>query len=146
MKNRSLLKLLLSATLLVTASTTTLSAAAPMQQKQSKPFLIQGKLPHLTMLVKQMWNDKDLALTPKQKTALVQIRKTTMNGIAPLKKEINSLEAKIVNAANSGTNPAELKEDLLKLAKLRAEATMIHLQCIYNTKKVLTKDQLDILL
>jgi len=145
MKQNTLLKLLLGATLIATTATTTLSAA-PMQQKQSKPFLIQGKLPHLTMMVKKMWDDKDLALTPKQKTALLKIRKATLGAVIPLKKKVNALETKIVNAAKSGANPADLKKDVFELAKLRAEATMVHLQCIYDTKKVLTKDQLDILM
>jgi len=130
--------------LLLTASSTTLSANTP-KKAQSKPFLIQGKLPHLTMMVKMMWDDQDLALTPEQKQKLLKIRKETIRGAQKLNKEIMALESKIVTASNTGANPASLKKDVYKLANLRAQATMLHLKCIYNTRKILTQDQLDIL-
>ena len=138
------LSILVTSLLLVTAGTTALSAK-PVKKAQSKPFLIQGKLPHLTMMVKMMWDDKDLALTPTQKQKLLQIRKETISGAQNLNKEIIALENKIVQASNKGANPKSLKKDVYKLANLRAEATMLHLQCIYKTRKILTQDQLDIL-
>jgi len=55
------------------------------------------------------------------------------------------LRSKIVTASNLGANPASLKKDVYKLANLRAQATMLHLKCIYNTREILTQDQLDIL-
>jgi Spy/CpxP family protein refolding chaperone len=145
MSIKSTLGLLLGA-LLITATFTpsVLSANAP-KKAQAKPFLIQGKLPHLTMMVKMMWDDKDLALTKVQKQKLLKIRKETIGGIKKLKPKIMALENKIVQASNSGANPASLKKDLYKLANLRAKASMIHLRCIYNTRKVLTQDQRDIL-
>lgn len=142
---KSTLKLLLGA-LLVTATLTPAALSAnPQKATKSKPFLIQGKLPHLTMIVKMMWDDKDLALTKEQKQKLLKIRKTTISGVQKLQKEIMALESKIVQASNNGANPASLKKDVYKLANLRAKATMIHLQCIFNTRKVLTQDQRDIL-
>ena len=66
---------------LVTAGVMTLGVAADhkcgngkcgssMKQNKAKPkgkpFLILGQLPHLTGLVKLMWDDEDLALTPEQ--------------------------------------------------------------------------------
>lgn len=126
-------------TLLVLAlGSTSLSA------KQS-PFLIQGKMPHLTMLVKQNWNNEKLDLTTQQRKELKSIRQKTMGGVASLKGEIFPLEKSIVKASRQGATPASLEEDVDKLAELRAEATMIHLKCIYDTKKVLTKKQLQLL-
>ena len=67
---------ILTAALFISGSTTLLNAK---QGKQNaKPFLIQGKLPHLTMMVKILWNDEDLALTTTQKEKLLVIRKHTM--------------------------------------------------------------------
>ena len=144
MKNKLLT--LLSATLLTTSvEVTTLQAQPNTQQKQQKPFLIQGKLPHLTMMVKMLWNDEDLALTPKQKEALLKIRKETISQAQMLGRQIFKLENQIVEASNHGANPENLKDDVFKLAELRAKATMVHLECIYNTRKILTKDQLYIL-
>ncbi len=93
----------------------------------------------------QLWDDEDLALTPEQKTKLKQIRLKTVGGLATLKGEVFPLEAEIVKASKNGTNPKELEEDVEKLAELRAEATMIHLKCLYNTRNILTKKQLKML-
>jgi hypothetical protein len=123
---------------------TTLSAKTP-QKNQSKPFLIQGKLPHLSMMIKTLWDDADLALTPEQKEKLLQIRKETVSGAKSLAKQINPLEKKIVQASTNGATPASLKADVEKLASLRAHATMLHLECIFNTKAILSQDQLDII-
>lgn len=109
------------------------------------PFLIQGKMPHLTMLVKQNWNNKNFGLTTEQRTQLKSIRERTLGSIASLKGEIFPLEESIAKASANGATPASLEEDVEKLAELRAEATMIHLKCIYDTKKVLTKKQLQLL-
>ncbi|MEO1937374.1 MAG: hypothetical protein ABGW85_01940 [Sulfurimonas sp.] len=137
--------LVLGSLLLLTSFSTTTLSAQTMQQKQTKPFLIQGKLPHLTMMVKQMWNDEDLALAKEQKAKLLEIRKETIKALKTLKPEVTQLEAKIVTAVQSGEDPKNLEADVQKLAQLKAKATMIHLNCIYKTRKILTKEQRDIL-
>jgi len=129
-------------TLLTSVGTTTLNAQST---QKSKPFLIQGKLPHLTMMIKTLWNDKDLALTPIQKEKLLKIRKRTITDVKSLSKQINNLETRIVKESNHGIKPKSLKPDVEKLAHLRAKATMIHLKCIYDTRSILSKDQLYIL-
>ena len=137
----TLLTLLALTLLSTTMITTNLSAS----QKPGKPFLIQGKLPHLSGMVKILWDDEDLALKSEQKSKLIKIRKNTMKNAKALGKQINSLETKIVQASNDGSKPKLLEEKVNKLASLRAEATMVHLNCIYDTRAVLTKDQLYIL-
>ena len=134
---------LFAAVTLVTTALPSVAAAAP--ANKAKPFLIQSKLPHLTMMVKMMWNDPDLALTPKQKEQLLIIRKRTISGAQKLNKEIQALEKSIVEKSALGVAPEKLKDDVYKLAKLRAEATMLHFECIYDTRKILTQDQRDIL-
>jgi len=134
---------LLSSILIITAigTTTTLSAN---QAQQKKPFLIQGQLPHLTGMVHILWDDEDLALTTEQKKKLLVVKKETMTKAKSLGKVVNALEAKIVKASNDGATPASLKESVSRLAALRAEATMVHLHCIYSTRDILSKDQLEI--
>lgn len=132
-------KLLAILTLLVlTIGSTSLVA-------KQKPFLIHGQLPHLTSVIMQLWDDEDLALTPEQKTKLKEIRLKTIGGLATLKGEVFPLEAEIVKASKNGASPASLEEDVEKLALLRAEATMIHLKCIYDTRNVLSKKQLQLI-
>jgi Spy/CpxP family protein refolding chaperone len=139
------LSLVLSSLMLLGVMGTTTLSANPAKKSQSKPFLIQGKLPHYAMMLKMMWDDKDLNLTPKQKEKLLKIRKETVSKAKELNKKIIALENKIVKESKTGAKPASMKGDVYKLAKLRANATMIHLKCIYNTRKILTQDQLDIL-
>ncbi|MBT5935658.1 hypothetical protein [Sulfurimonas sp.] len=134
---------ILTAALFISGSTTLLNAK---QGKQNaKPFLIQGKLPHLTMMVKILWNDEDLALTTTQKEKLLVIRKHTMSTAKSLGREILKLETLVVKKSNEGVIPDSLKETLNKIAELRVEASMVHLECIYNTRAILSKDQLYIL-
>lgn len=112
------------------------------RQGASKPFLIQKGLPHLTGIIKNLWDDEDLALTQKQKEELLVVRKDTLSGVRSLNLEIQALESEIVLKAMRGETPASLQEKVKKLALLRAEATMVHLRCIYETRKILTKEQL----
>ena len=111
---------------------------------QQKPFLIHGQLPHLTKTIMVLWDDEDLALTPEQKTKLKHIRQRTIGGLATIKGEVFPLEKEIVSASNNGVNPDTLEDSLEKLAELRAEATMLHLRCLYDTRKTLTQKQLEI--
>lgn len=132
--NTKILTLLGTIILTLSIATTSLSA-------KQKPFLIHGKLPHLTGTIMQLWDDEDLALTPEQKKKLLKIRIRTVGGLSTIKGEVFPLEDEIVQASTNGTNPEDLEDDIEKLAELRAEGTMIHLNCIYDTQKILTKEQ-----
>jgi len=115
-------------------------------KKTHSPFLIKQGLPHMSKLVMLSWNDQAFGLTEEQKTTLEGIRKKTMGSIANLKKEILPLTKSILTGTYSGKTADELKEDVKKLGQLEAEATIIQIQCIEETKKVLSKDQLIYLL
>ncbi len=110
--------------------------------KNSSPFLITSGLPHYTMILKKRWDDPKLALTPKQKVELLKIRKATLGSVIPLKKEVIKLQREIVKAAMKGAKPEGLSSKVDKLAELKAKATKIHLECIYDTKNTLTPTQL----
>ncbi len=132
-------KVTLIATIAATFALASMPAAAP-KQNMSKPFLILGKMPHLTKLVKQNWDT--LGLSNEQKEKLMQIKNETMSTVKSLQPKITKLENEVAKAAINGTKPDALKEKVDEIAKLKAEATMAHIKCIYNTKKVLTPKQL----
>ena len=115
-------------------------------KKAHSPFLIKQGLPHMSKMVMMAWNDPAFNLTPEQKTTLEGIRKKTMGSVMKLKKEILPLTRSIIQGTYSGKTADALKEDVKKLGQLEAEATIVQLQCIEETKKVLTKDQLIYLL
>jgi len=141
MKNK-ILTLLGTAALVSSLGLTSLNASSA---KPGKPFLIQGKLPHLTGMVKILWDDEDLALTADQQKKLMKVRKSTMTRAKALGKQVNALESKIVEASEKGATPESLKAEVSKLASLRAQATMVHLECIFNTRKILSAEQLYVL-
>ena len=110
----------------------------------NKPFLILGKMPHLTKLVMRHWDDLNLSDT--QKEELIKIRKATMGAVMQLKPQIMKLENEVAKAAMEGAKPESLKAKVDQIAQLKAKATMAHLKCIYDTKKILTPRQMKLLL
>ena len=113
---------------------------------QNRPFLITGKLPHLTLYLMRQWDDPKLALTPEQKEKLLVIRHKTMSKIKEIAKQILDLENQVVQGVEAGKSPAELAPIVRKIAELKTKATMIQLQCIQETKKILTPEQMTLLL
>ena len=105
-------------------------------------FLIQRGLPHFSMILMKMWDNPDLALTPEQKTKLEAIRNKTISQIKEIAPQVKELRKKIVQVSKSGAKPETLSADVDRLANLKAKATKIQLQCIYETKQVLTPEQL----
>ena len=114
--------------------------------KKFSPFLISKGLPHLSKVLMQRWDDLDLDLSDEQKAQLLPIRQETMAGVKRYKPQVMQLERKIRQAILSGADPKDLAEDLRKLADLKRELSMIHLQCIARTKKALTPEQFAMLL
>jgi len=72
------------------------------KQKNSPPFLIMGKLPHLTQMLMQRWDSPALQLTREQKEQLLVVRKETMNGAKKLAEAIAGLEQQVVAGISSG--------------------------------------------
>ncbi len=120
---------------------------AQMQKKQNRKgmksvFLIQRGLPHYSMIVKKMWNDETLALTPEQKRKLEAIRDETMRQIREIAPQVAQLRKKIVRGTKNGLRAETLYADVDRLATLKAKATKIQLDCIEKTRAVLTPAQI----
>ncbi len=113
--------------------------------KVNSPFLVTGKMPHFTKMVKKHWDSSELNLTKDQKSTLLEIREKTVKSIKELKPKINSIEDEIVKNTLLGATPDTLDQKVKELSKLKAKATMVHIECIYDSKKVLTKEQLEFL-
>jgi hypothetical protein len=137
--------LLLVFSLTVTNGMAQGSGADKGKQKNSSPFLITGKMPHLTKILMQHWDNAELNLSDEQKSKLLVVRKETIGSAQRLGKEISPLENQVAAGSLSGKTPEELKELVQKVAGLKAEATMVHLQCIYDTSNILNEKQLALL-
>lgn len=114
------------------------------KQKDS-PFLITGKLPHLTKLLMKQWDNAELHLSEEQKSKLLVVRKETIGSVQKLGKEIAVLEKQVVDGSLGGKTPEELRPLVQEIEKLKGEATMVHLRCIHTTSKILDQQQLDLL-
>jgi hypothetical protein len=121
------------------------SAAGNEQQKKASPFLITGKLPHLTKLLIQQWDDPALQLSEEQKVRLLVVREETIAGVQRQGKKIAPLEKQVAKEIFAGKTPDQLHDLIQTIAGLKAEATMIHLKCIYDTKQILDQQQLEVL-
>ena len=109
------------------------------------PFVSQGYIPHYTKKIATNWENDFLELTPEQKPKLIKIRQETMQSLGALKAKLAPLEQKLADDIVAGKEPSSLKPQVDAIAQLKVEATMVHLKCVSNTQKVLTKDQLDLL-
>ena len=119
---------------------------AAMKPPTRMPFLVDGKMPHLTGILKQHWDDPNLELTTEQKTGLLLIRKNTMSAVMGLVGELDQLESSLAEQAMAATPPDQLAPLVDKISGLKAEATMVHLRCIHDTMEILDDRQLATLL
>ena len=116
------------------------------QQKNQSPFLITSGLPHLTKLLMQQWENPTLHLTKEQKTQLLVVRKGTITAVKNLTPKIIALQKQVTDGIFLRETPDDLDSVVQTISKLKTEATMIHLKCIYDTSQILSQQQLDILL
>jgi hypothetical protein len=109
------------------------------------PFLSQGLIPHYTKKIAMNWDNDFLELSDEQKPKLIKIREDTMREVGKLKELLAPLEQELADRILKGEKPESLRSLVKKIADYKSEATMVHLQCVYKTQEVLTKDQLDLL-
>ena len=124
----------------------TRGSSPKMKPPARAPFLVAGKMPHLTGILKQHWDDPDLELTPEQKAVLLEIRKNTMSAVMGLAEELDELESSLAEQAMAAVPPDQLAPLVDKISDLKTEATMVHLRCIHDTMEILDDRQLTTLL
>jgi mono/diheme cytochrome c family protein len=114
---------------------------------QNSPFLINREnLPHFTKLLMQNWDKAKLGLTDEQKRKLLKIRKDTLSAIKAIKFKLQPLEEEVAEAMIDGEDPSSVEKQLREIAKLKLEATRVHLKCISDTTSVLSEEQIEVLL
>jgi hypothetical protein len=112
---------------------------------KSSPFLInRDSLPHLTKLLIQNWDKAKLGLSDEQKKKLLVVRENTLGGVKKIKKELEPLEEQVAQDITDA-DIKELQKIVDKIAKLKAQATMLHIKCIRDTVEILSDEQLEVL-
>ena len=113
----------------------------------NSPFLMNNEgLPHLSKLLLESWDKATLGLTQEQKEKLLVIRKKTMAGVKKIKIKLEPLEYDIVQTMVDREDPKSIEGKLEEVAKLKVEATKVHLKCISDTTSVLSDEQVEVLL
>jgi len=113
----------------------------------NSPFLINNAgLPHMTKLLIENWDKAKLGLSDDQKSKLLVVRKNTMGGIKKLKGKIKELENEIAEDMMDREDINTLDEKIEEIAKMKIEATKIHLKCISDTTTILSDEQVTYLL
>ena len=114
---------------------------------KSSPFLINSEsLPHMTKLLLQNWDKSKLGLSDDQKKKLLVIRKNTISGVKKIKKQLKEYEFDIAEAMIDRESVLSVEKQIQEVAKLKTEATKLHLKCISDTTGVLSDEQVEYLL
>lgn len=117
-----------------------------MKQKKDSPFLVVGKLPHTAKLLMKQWDSPKLNLSAKQKELLLIVRKETMKSVKHIAPTISKLHMELSKGIFGDKTPEDLSSTVQDIADLKSQATMIQLKCIYDSNKILSKEQLSVLL
>ena len=118
-----------------------------MKALQTSPFLVNNEsLPHMTKLLIQNWDKKALGLSKEQKEKLLVVRKETLKAVKGIKIQLRPLEDEIAEAMIDRENPKSVEKNLEKIAKLKLEASKVHLKCIAQTTAILSEEQVTFLL
>lgn len=126
--------------------------AGPFTTKDNFPkdyFLIPKNLPYLVGLSLYDPASSTLELSQKQIDALLEIKKNVTSDVAKKALVIKKLEMEVVEKISLKYNGAKAKDlyaTIDEIAKLKAELTKAHLDCIEKVKNILTQKQFETLL
>ena len=105
-------------------------------------FMVNQNLPFLVGVSLFHPESKKLNLSKEQLEQLVKMKNTTVPAAAKVAKEIKAMELELAKAMiEEHKEPKSQFELVEKIAKLRANLTKAHLECIYTIQKVLSPEQ-----
>lgn len=109
-------------------------------------LLINRGLTPLLRVVMMSSKDPLLGLNVEQFTQLSVIKKDIIPRSQKLRKELRTLRHSTTVAIASGATVDAVKADIERLGAIKAEQTLLRIECINKTKAVLNKDQIIYLL
>jgi hypothetical protein len=112
-------------------------------------FLMPKNLPYLVGLSLYDPSSSNLNLSKEQLEAILKIKKELMTKAIDKALVVKKLELEVtqkISFQHESPKATELYPTIDEIAKLRAELTKIHLDCIEKVKAVLTKEQYEELL
>jgi hypothetical protein len=109
-------------------------------------FLIPKNLPYLVGMTLYDPSSSNLDLSKEQIEAILKIKKELMADASQKALIVKKLELEMVEKIglkHQGTKASDLYPTVDEIAKLKAELTKIHLDCIEKVKAVLTPKQFE---
>jgi len=85
-------------------------------------------------------------LSAEQKEKLLVVRTETLKAVKKIKQQLKPLEATVAEAMIDREAPKSVDKTLEEIAKLKLEATRVHLKCISQTTAILSEEQVAFLL
>jgi len=124
-------------------------SAGTFTTKESFPkdyFLMPKNLPYLVGMTLYHPSSSNLKLSDEQIEAILKIKKELMAAAAKKALHVKKLELDVmqkISLKHKSIKATELHPAIDEIAKLRAELTKIHLDCIEKVKAVLTPEQFE---
>jgi len=119
-------------------------------QKEDFPkdyFLVNQNLPFMVGVILFHPQGDKLNLTKEQLAKFKEMKKTIVPQSMKLAKKVKTLELKLTKEIiEEGKDPKELYPLVDEIAKLRADLTKAHLNCIHQVQSILSKEQFKTLL
>ena len=116
------------------------------RKSKGSQLLINRGLTPLLRVVMMSSKDPLLGLNVEQFTQLSVIKKDIIPRSQKLRKELRTLRHSTTVAIASGATVDAVKADIERLGAIKAEQTLLRIECINKTKAVLNKDQIIYLL
>ena len=123
--------------------------AGPFTTKENFPkdyFLMPKNLPYLVGMTLYDNSSANLKLSKEQIDAILKIKENLMSKAVDKALVIKKLELEMmqqISFKHKGPKAADFHPKVDEIAKLRAELTKIHLDCIEKVKAVLTPEQFE---
>ena len=113
---------------------------------RNSPFLMnQSSLPQITLLLMKNWGKGKLGLSTEQKSKLLKIRTHVVENIKNIKEKLYEIERDIIELTMYDGEIELIETKVNEAAKLKAKATMVQIKCIIASIKILTEDQMAVL-
>ncbi|MEA1892022.1 MAG: hypothetical protein U9N33_04845 [Campylobacterota bacterium] len=105
-------------------------------------FMVHKNMPHYMKVFRKYGDDKALGLNDEQKNTLQAMQEKTVMTVSQTATQIKDLELELQKkVVIEGKDAKQMKALVERIADLRMKLTMLHIDCIHNSKQILTPEQ-----
>lgn len=105
-------------------------------------FMVHKNMPHFMKVFRKFGDNKALGLSDEQKNRLQALQEKVVTTVSQTATKIKDLELELQKAVVvEGKDSKQMKELVERIATLRMQLTMVHIECIHSSKQILTPEQ-----